>query len=372
LRVLVFNNCPPTLQGGGAERTFRVFCEALTEKGFDVYALFPEREKFKFQESYKFKFITFKERANISGYTLSVKNIIKIIKEVNPDVIHLLDGLTPTDLFLIIANKLMLKKPLFVDAIALYRNPVFNIMVRLQMPFYNLVEGISVSNPQLKKTIIRWFVKKSKILDCNPLLIDVDDKVLLPKRGQKGAFNYIFIGVLDEAHTYKGLDLLLKAFSNVNSMATEKNIYLTVVGAGNSIKYFRSLAQKGNISNIVFKGFAPSIKQELNNADALILPSKKRGEGFGKVIIEASLQGLPVLVSKYAGGSYLVRHFKIGRIFNPYLHKQAARSIITFAKECRENVYNENIVEFQKWLLSERDNILNLIIDKYLSSNKRV
>jgi len=101
LKVLVFNNCAPTLKGGGAERTFLVYCETLFDNGFDVYAVFPERFCPKADNNLRFKIKTFEDRVKISGYTLSILTLSRIIKEIDPDIIHLLDGLTPTDLLLI-------------------------------------------------------------------------------------------------------------------------------------------------------------------------------------------------------------------------------------------------------------------------------
>ena len=173
LRVLVFNNCAPSLKGGGAERTFLVYCQILHDIGFDVYAVFPERFRHKADNNLRFKTQTFKDRLNISGYTLSVFQLSKVIKDIDPDIVHLLDGLTPTDLLMAIVNRISIKKPLFVDVIALYRNPVFNLMVRFQLPFYNLFNGIAVSNPNLRKILIRWLVKPSKLLHYNPLFIDI-------------------------------------------------------------------------------------------------------------------------------------------------------------------------------------------------------
>ena len=372
LRVLVFNNCAPSLKGGGAERTFLVYCQILHDIGFDVYAVFPERFRHKADNNLRFKTQTFKDRLNISGYTLSVFQLSKVIKDIDPDIVHLLDGLTPTDLLMAIVNRISIKKPLFVDVIALYRNPVFNLMVRFQLPFYNLFNGIAVSNPNLRKILIRWLVKPSKLLQYNPLFIDIPVPFLNENRRVGETFNLMFIGVLDDSHSYKGLDILLKLIRHINrSNKWEHKIVLHIIGGGEKLQYYKSYAEKNNLNNVTFKGYVPSILDEFNRMDALILPSKRRGEGFGKVILEAVLHGLPVFVSKYAGGSYLVEHYKIGMVFDPYRIKKSEQTLYGFIHECSENNYNAYIRRFQQFILAERDKSLNSIKSMYKLALKR-
>ena len=372
LRVLVFNNCAPSLKGGGAERTFLVYCQILYDIGFDVYAVFPERFRYKADNNLRFKTQTFKDRLNISGYTLSVFQLSKVIKDIDPDIVHLLDGLTPTDLLMAIVNRISIKKPLFVDVIALYRNPVFNLMVRFQLPFYNLFNGIAVSNPNLRKILIRWLVKPSKLLHYNPLFIDIPVPFLNENRRVGETFNLMFIGVLDVSHSYKGLDILLKLIRHINrSNKWEHKIFLHIIGGGEKLQYYKSYAEKNNLNNVTFKGYVPSILDEFNRMDALILPSKRRGEGFGKVILEAVLHGLPVFVSKYAGGSYLVEDYKIGMVFDPYRIKKSEQTLYGFIHECSENNYNAYIRRFQQFILAERDKSLNSIKSMYKLALKR-
>ena len=372
LRVLVFNNCAPTLKGGGAERTFLVYCETLLNNGFDVYAVFPERFLAKADNNLQFKIQTFEDRLNISGYTLSIFKLLEVIKDIDPDIVHLLDGLTPTDLLLVIVNRMFIKKPMFIDVIALYRNPVFNLMVRIQLPLYNLFNGIAVSNPNLRKILIRWLVKPSKILRYNPLFLDISNAFLKENRKVGESFNLIFIGVLDDSHSYKGLDLLLKIIRHINKVDKWKHkIIIHIIGGGERLQYYRSFAEKNNLNNVIFRSYVPSIEGEFKRMDALILPSKRRGEGFGKVILEAVLQGLPVFVSKYAGGSYLVEEYNIGMVFDPYRIKKSERALLDFIQNCSENKYNTNIGRFQQIILAERDKSLDLIKSVYKLTGNR-
>ncbi|MEM0133987.1 MAG: glycosyltransferase [Thermoplasmatales archaeon] len=373
MKVLVFNNCAPSLKGGGAERTYFIYCETLVEIGFEVYAVFPDRFLNQLDNGYKFRIKTFSDSLNISGYTLSFVTLNRVIREINPDILHLLDGLTPTDLLIIILNKLLIKKPLYIDAIALYRNPAFNMLVRLQMPIYNLADGIAVSNPNLKKTLRHCLVKPAKILDYNPLFIDIQKAPVSDLREKKKAFNFIFIGVLDDSHSYKGLDLLLNLFLYLKRLETKnQNIILSVIGGGAQLDYYKSLALKYDLNNIIFKGYVSNLQNEFKDADALILPSKRRGEGFGKVILEALMQNVPVLVSEFAGGSYLVKEFNVGRTFNPYNPKMGAKVLLEFYQECTEGRYEKNIRDFQGIILAERDKSLNSITQMYKRSSKRV
>ena len=163
MKIVVFQNCNPGLIGG-AENSFHVFCSNLSKTGNDVYAIFPSRGKFDFVET-QYKKVQFREKFRIKNYSLSVFSICRVIRSINPDVIHLADGLSPTDFLILVINKLFLKKPLFVDVWALYHNPIINILVKIQMPIYNLATKVGFSNPRVKKTAVRWFLSKKKIIN---------------------------------------------------------------------------------------------------------------------------------------------------------------------------------------------------------------
>jgi glycosyltransferase involved in cell wall biosynthesis len=75
-----------------------------------------------------------------------------------------------------------------------------------------------------------------------------------------------------------------------------------------------------NFKNINFLGYCndDELIRELCLSDMLIFPSKSKGEGLGKVVLEAESCGKPVMVSKYAGASEMIERYDAGLIFDPF------------------------------------------------------
>ncbi|MGI6374042.1 MAG: glycosyltransferase family 4 protein [Patescibacteria group bacterium] len=114
------------------------------------------------------------------------------------------------------------------------------------------------------------------------------------------ALNLIFVGGLDQAHYFKGVDNLLQALF----LSTRKNWRLKIVGSGNLRPRYEALTKKLLLTNRVkFTGRLSDsdLLRALQNADLLILPSINSNEAFGIVLIEALACGVPVLASDLPG-----------------------------------------------------------------------
>jgi len=310
-----------------------------------------------------------RSKFRIRGYSISFLEIMYHIKEIDPDVLHLADGLSPTDLGVLILNRIFLRLPVFVDVVAFYRYPVFNFFVKLQLPFYNPATGIGPWTPKLKSVMKRWFVRNKKFIPgYDPPYLDIDFAPTMT-HGNSEVFTYIFVGVLDRNHSYKGLDLLLKAikFMNDEFLMTVDNIKFTIVGGGEDFQYYRDFAIENGLENVVFKGEVADWNSDAKS-DALVLPSRRRGEGFGKVVLEALNMGLPVLVSKYAGAAYIPLEYRVGETFDPYRTEEFAKKLMEFAKECSGGKYLANIMQFQLFLKDESKKSISSLIAAYSKS----
>lgn len=104
----------------------------------------------------------------------------------------------------------------------------------------------------------------------------------------------------------KGLDLLIKAFSKLEKEID--NVFLLVVGDGDFRNNCESLAQRLEVSNVLFYGVvdpddAPSFYQA---CDLFVLPSwpyKGQLEGWGMVINEAASMGKPIITTDAVGAA---------------------------------------------------------------------
>ena len=116
----------------------------------------------------------------------------------------------------------------------------------------------------------------------------------------KNNLNILFVGAVDKAHKFKGVDILLKAFKKIY----KNNIKLNIVGGGDLLENYINLAEDlGIINKVNFAGRISDeeLKNYYNNCDFLVLPSTDSGEAFGLVLVEAMSFAKPVIASNLPG-----------------------------------------------------------------------
>jgi glycosyltransferase involved in cell wall biosynthesis len=105
----------------------------------------------------------------------------------------------------------------------------------------------------------------------------------------------------------KGVDLLLKAFSQVS--ARHSGLTLTLAGAG------ELAATVTQTDSVLLRGFTPweELPALYSQHDILVVPS--RYDGWGMVVPEGLASGMPVLATDQMGAAYdLIRHENNGWI----------------------------------------------------------
>ena len=114
----------------------------------------------------------------------------------------------------------------------------------------------------------------------------------------------IFIGTLIER---KGLDILINAVSKVNANAVR--ITLDVYGSGDVNRF------NFDSSTLRYCGLIPfgQAQTVIANYDALVLPS--RYDGWGVVVNEALMAGVPVICSDCVGAGAVLEKWQCGVIF---------------------------------------------------------
>jgi len=116
---------------------------------------------------------------------------------------------------------------------------------------------------------------------------------------------------------WKGLDLLLKAFSKLEM--TRSDVSLLVAGDGPFKKTCLELSRNLQIVNVDFIGSVDpkNINDIFSRADIFVLPSCFRSntyEAWGLVINEAMSMGLPIITTNAVGASYDMVENKINGI----------------------------------------------------------
>lgn len=124
----------------------------------------------------------------------------------------------------------------------------------------------------------------------------------------------LFVGALDRAHHFKGLDRLLLALRHL-----PPDVVLLVVGDGDLRPEYEAQAQAlGLRSRVAFAGAVPhdDLPLYFRGADLTVLPSLPP-ESFGMVLIESLACGVPVVASNIPGVRQVVDHGSDGLLAKP-------------------------------------------------------
>ena len=146
----------------------------------------------------------------------------------------------------------------------------------------------------------------------------------------------IFVGALDKAHYFKGVEDLIKAHTEVVKDLPEAR--LIIVGDGDMRKKYEVLVgQLGSEKEIEFKGRVSDedLPEMYRSAGFVVLPSLDRSEAFGLVLLEAAASGLPAVVSDLAGVRSVIENGVTGTRFTP-------GDVMALAKEMKEMFLDTN------------------------------
>ncbi len=133
---------------------------------------------------------------------------------------------------------------------------------------------------------------------------------------KRDRLNLLFVGALDKAHYFKGIDVLLRALV----ILTSRRWRLKIVGEGDLKPEYEALAKKLRLENQVefpAKLAGAELVRAFQEADLLLLPSTNSNEAFGLVLIEAMACGVPVIASRLPGVRSVFRDHSEGLLVEP-------------------------------------------------------
>lgn len=140
--------------------------------------------------------------------------------------------------------------------------------------------------------------------EFKPLEIDKKENIIL------------FVGGLDRAHYFKGVDILIKAIKEIKDIELE----LRIIGEGELKNEFKNLSRDLGIENKIKFLDRPDRESFIKNfqqAKVLVLPSINSNEAFGIVLIEAMACGTPVIASDLPGVRSVFKNEKSGLLVEP-------------------------------------------------------
>lgn len=132
------------------------------------------------------------------------------------------------------------------------------------------------------------------------------------QRRRNKSVNILFVGQLGQR---KGIDILLSAMQPL--FAAKNHLQLKLIGSGELETQYQDWVRERNLSSrVTFEGVIDSklVIRRISEADMLVLPS--RWDGWGIVVNEALMAGVPVIVSNMCGAADIVNDGRNGFIFN--------------------------------------------------------
>jgi len=132
---------------------------------------------------------------------------------------------------------------------------------------------------------------------------------------KKGDKVLLFVGGLDAAHYFKGVNYLIDAMKYLDD-----NVKLIIAGEGELKKdYIKKSKDLGLEKRIHFAGYVERdiLPEHYSLADLFVLPSVDKSEAFGLVLIESLASGTPVIASNLKGVRTVVDSGRTGLLFEP-------------------------------------------------------
>lgn len=308
---------------------------------------------------------------NIGRTLLNIYHLYKVLKKVQPDVVHL-HGTRPVFNGSIAARACRVKCILStvhnpMDLMSIKpdgkRNSLLHYVSQVIYSVGMMISDRVITVSESIRQEIELFVKKNKIAST------VTGKITVIYPGvdlhniknkycnirDEFAINEstVVIGCvtrLDEPK--KGIGVLLKAISILKSKGCD--IKVMIAGDGSSKAYLEKLTQNLSLtSEVIFLGYCRNVHELYKNFDIFVLPSLY--EGLGIVNLEAMAASLPIVATRVGGIPEIVRHHENGLLVSPnneqelsealyYLieNKSASVDMGKTGKKIVESLYNKN------------------------------
>ena len=319
----------PSLEKGGIERSMSRLSRGLLDRGWDVSIISekPSKESISyFDERVKLLSLGSSFINQNSNIIFSIfKNILyyfkikKYIKKYSPDVLLAVKNI-PVSIFLkiILKNKFKL---IIREAV----NPKYSSITQrsllsrifvnnLKKLLYPKADNIIAISEGVKQSLVKNFnLDSSKIQTIyNP---SADEKILsLAKEDidRDLISNRPLIVSIGRLTKQKNHITLLKAFNKIHSNI-DCNLY--IIGEGSERRNLEKFIKNNNIDDKVkLLGYQNNPWKFLSKSNLFVLPSI--WEGFGNVIVESMLIGIPVISSDCPSGPReILNNGKSGKLF---------------------------------------------------------
>lgn len=264
------------------------------------------------------------------------------------DSIHLHYPFIGSDVFVIIASVLWRKRLIATYHMNLIahngmRRMFFSLSSCIALPLLaRFCRAIIITSHDyaLHSAIAPWYKKMSERFHEIPC--SVDSSRFSPAHNDAhhnndNLFSILFVGGMDDAHAFKGVETLLNAVKLCESRLGQWELVL--VGEGNMRSSYESCAHTlGMANNIRFAGSVSDddLPSFYRHADVCVLPSLNASEAFGIVLIESLACGTPVIASDLPGVRSVVENSVNGYLVKPGIAQSLADALMRMAADTQK------------------------------------
>ncbi|MBK7866193.1 MAG: glycosyltransferase [Ignavibacteriales bacterium] len=245
------------------------------------------------------------------SYLLELKRLKKLIREINPDIVHA--HYASSYGFL---GALSGKHPF---AVSVWGLDVFSFPNR--SPLHKKVFRYTLSKADTIFSTSRFMAEETKKYTKKEIIITpfgVDFNKFHPV--VKGKSEVIKIGMIKLVSPKYGQEYLIRAFAQVANELPEKKLELIICGSGVDEEPMKNLAKSlGIMDKVTFMGYVMNEKvHEIHKElDIEVYPSTDDSETFGVSAVEAMACGNPIIASRVGGLQYLFKDGEAGFLVPP-------------------------------------------------------
>lgn len=273
-------------------------CRFFIDKGYDVSIISLNDGEIPGAKVYSMELKIDKNKSTIKklNYLNQIRNIKKIIDDINPDIIH---AHYASSYGLI--GRFINRKPyiLSVWGSDIYDFPKKSIIHKYIIKSNLKSADVLMSTSNVMKKETEKYTEKEILV--TPFGVDTNKfKPFNNKRND----NCIVIGTIKSLEDKYGIDYLIKAFNIVKNKNPNKNIILKIAGVGSKLENYKKLVQELSLEKYVeFLGFIDQneIIKRFNEFDIACFPSTLDSESFGVAAVEAQACGTSLIVSDVDG-----------------------------------------------------------------------
>jgi glycosyltransferase involved in cell wall biosynthesis len=265
------------------------------------------------------------------------KELKKIIKEEDPDIVHL-NSSKAAALGAYAARSCGIKKiiftahgwPFFEDRSFLWRGIIWFVswLTVRKTDDVILVSQYDHIHSHMERMRNKFSVIRTAVSSI-PFLSRGDARARLFPEAIRTRHQHDTWVVSTGEHTHnKNLFYALKAVEKYNATHDTK-VFLTLMSDGEERSTLEKFVAKHNIQDFVFfTGYVDGAREQLKAFDIFILPSRKEGMPYG--LLEAGSAGLACIASKVGGIPEIIDHEKNGLLIDPKDEDSLVNALHTF------------------------------------------